>query len=211
MIDTFLFDLDGTLINSPEIIMEGYVEALRVHNPNHIITEDEKTEILGFTLIKAFERHAKNEEHYNSLVDTFKTYTNELSLKMLNAYENAKSVIQYLRSKGYCVGIVTSKSFETVHENLSHVGLEDLFDVIVTSNDTVLHKPNPEPLLYALEKLNKPAKNAIYIGDHENDIKAGKNAYMKTGLVGFTYRLKEAMNEKPDYVFNNLNNIKEIF
>lgn len=210
MIKAILFDLDGTLIDSPDLIIRCYEEALRVHT-NHVPTELEKTNVLGMTLTKAFDKHAKNEKHLEDMIATFRDYSYANTLKMLKPHKNVQNVIQYLRNKEYLVGIVTSKNLENVLENLEQFGLSNSFDCIVTSNDTINHKPDPEPLLYALSKLNVKPEDAIYIGDHENDIKAGNNANMKTGLMGYSYRLNQAMEEKPTYIFSDLDNIKDIF
>ena len=174
-------------------------------------TDIEKTEILGMTLDIAFEEYAKDDEHLEKLINTFREYSKNNAATMLKSYKNAANVIQYLRDKGYLVGIVTSKSRKVVLENLVQTNMEELFDCIVTSDDTTVHKPNAEPLLLALEQLNVSTNEAIYIGDHENDIIAGNNANMKTGLMKYSLRLEQALNNNPTYVFDDLDKIKEKF
>lgn len=212
MIKAILFDLDGTLLDSPKIIMEGYKEAIRKHVSGYNLTESETTAVLGMTLSIAFDRHKENDEHLNEMIDTFREVTNRLTKQGLMFYDNAEEVINYLKAKGYLVGIVTSKNRKIVLENLESVGFDvNIFDCLVTSNDTVLHKPNPDPIIYALEQLNVNSDEAIYIGDHENDIKAGFRAKLKTGLMGYSYRLNEAIKEEPTYIFKDLLDIKNIF
>lgn len=211
MITTFLFDLDGTLIDTPKIIMNGYIKTLKVHVPSYTPTDDEVTEILGMTLRNAFSKHTKDEEHFLKIVESFRKFTHEETLKELNEYKNAKNTIQYLKSKNYKVGIVTSKVLFVVLENLKQVKMENLFDCIVTSDLTKQHKPNPEPLLLALSKLDSSVEEAIYIGDHENDIKAANNANMKSGLVGYSNRYNQSIKENPTYIFNDLEEIKKHF
>lgn len=211
MLTTILFDLDGTLIDSPKIIMQGFEAAISKHVDNYQLTHNEKTEILGMTLTMAFNRFQKDENHLQEMINTFRNKTEELTLKMLHSYENAENVIKYLKRQGYKVGIVTSKSRKVVEMNLELVGLNNLFDIIITSDDTTLHKPNPEPLIYATKKLGVEFFETIYIGDHENDIIAGNNALMKTGLMKYSYRFNEALEHQPTYIFDDLNHLKKIF
>lgn len=211
MLNTFLFDLDGTLIDSPKIIIEGFIDALEKHVPNYVLTEKDKTNILGQTLEKAFEKYKTDEGHYNLLAKTFRETTKIKILNELKAYDYAYEILTYLKSKGFKIGIVTSKVGYAVDESLMSSKLEGLFDVIISFEDTENHKPNPEPILKAINMLNSKISETIYIGDHENDIKAGKNAGVKTALVGFSYRFDEGKKENPNYIFNDLKEIKDIF
>lgn len=208
MIKAVLFDLDGTLVDSPQLIMNAYESALKKHT-NHIPSELEKTSVLGMTLSIAFKDHAKDENHLNELIDEFRRYSYENTNRMLKPYKNVKNVIQYLRDKDYLVGIVTSKNRKTVLENLEAFDLNNMFDCIVTSNDTINHKPHAEPINYAMDLLKVNHLETIYIGDHENDIIAGNNANVKTGLMKYSYRLNQALKQNPTYVFEDLNHIKE--
>jgi len=209
VIDTILFDLDGTLIDSAKIIIKGYLETLKKHNLKNLLDDD--SVILGLTLDKAFAKYVKSDEEYEMLVDTYRKYTSIASDEKLELHYYAAKIIKYLKDKGYLVGIITSKSLKAVKRNLEKFNLEDIFDIIVTSEDTKEHKPSATPILYALEKLGKNCNNAIYIGDHENDIKAAKGALVKSGLVKYSYRYEEALKEKPDYIFETLKDIENIF
>jgi len=209
MIKAIIFDLDGTIVDTPKLIMASFKHSIDV-NTNETLTKDEITYVLGQTLDKAFERFARDDKHLNDMINSFRDYSIAHG-KESNAYTNAKDVIQYLRDKNYLIGIVTSKSRAVVNENLRDLNLSNLFDCVVTYEDTVLHKPNKEPLIKALEILNVKPREAIYIGDHENDIKAGKNAEMKTALMAYSYRYEEATKENPNYIFNNFLEIKNVF
>lgn len=210
MIKAILFDLDGTLMDSPKLIMKSFEGALLEHN-NYQPTELEMTSILGSTLRLAFNKYAKDENHLNKLINTFIKISDENNLIMLNPYKNARNVIQYLRDQKYLIGIVTSNNKKNVLSILKKHEMDHLFDCIVTNEDSSIHKPNAEPILLALDKLGVKPKEAIYIGDHENDIIAGNNAETKTGLMGYSYRLNQAKEQQPTYIFTDLNHIKEIF
>lgn len=210
MIKAILFDLDGTLIDSPKLIMKSFEESLLEHN-NYQPTELEMTSILGSTLTLAFNKYANDEDHLKRLINTFIKISNENNLIMLNPYKNASNVIQYLRDQKYLVGIVTSNNKQNVLSILKNHDMDHLFDCIITNEDSKIHKPNAEPIRLALNKLGVLPNEAIYIGDHENDIIAGNNAKTKTGLMGYSHRLNQAKEQKPTYIFTDLNHIKEIF
>lgn len=208
MIKAFIFDLDGTIIDTPTLIMNSFKHAIS-ENTNYELTQKEITNVLGMTLNMAFKNFANDENHLNDMINSFRNYSLN-NTKELNAYLNATNVIQYLREEGYLLGIVTSKSRKIVEDNLKQLKIYDAFNCIITFEDTTKHKPNPEPLYKALKQLNVDASNAIYIGDHENDIKAGNNAKMQTGLMAYSHRFEEALKEEPTYVFENFLNIKSI-
>lgn len=208
MIKTILFDLDGTIINTPKLIMESFKYAINTHT-NYKLKDDEITNVLGQTLDMAFEPFAKDLNHLNKMIQSFRKYSYE-NENLMSLYDDVHLVLETLKEKGYKLGIVTSKSEKIALKNLKDFKLKKYFSCIVTYNDTVLHKPNKEPLIHALKLLNSNELEAIYIGDHENDIKAGINANMKTGLMKYSHRLNEALKYKPDYVFENFKNVLEI-
>ena len=85
-------------------------------------------------------------------------------------------VLETLRAEGRRLGIVTAKRRATVELAFSFLPLERFFDVVVGSDDTERHKPDPEPLLYALEQLDAEPQQAAYVGDSPFDIRAAKAA-----------------------------------
>jgi pyrophosphatase PpaX len=78
------------------------------------------------------------------------------------------------------VGVVTSKSREFAQRGLRLCALWEFLDVFVSMDDTSVHKPNPEPLIFALEKLRIAPGHAVYVGDSRHDLQAGRAAGMRT-------------------------------
>lgn len=210
MIKAVIFDLDGTLIQSEKIIMDGYAHTMKMHLPKIEITKDDITNFLGQTLENNFKQHTNDQELILKLTQTYRNYTNELSKKELITYPNALAIVKYLKDEKIKLGIVTSKTEEVVKENLKTVGLDGQFEVIIGYESVLNHKPDPEGLLKALTILDVKASEAIYIGDHENDIKAAKNAKMLSCGVTYSYRLEELLFENPTYVVDDLINLEDI-
>ncbi|HHW79205.1 MAG TPA: HAD-IA family hydrolase [Acholeplasmataceae bacterium] len=210
MIKAVIFDLDGTLVQSEEIIMEGFSYAMAKHLPQVIINKDDETNFLGQTLNRSFIKYTKDIETLKKLIETYKEYTNVRMANGLKTYPNAYKIIKYLKDQNVKVGLVTSKTESVAIENLETTKLDGLFDVIIGYNSVSKHKPDPEGLLKALEVLNVNKENAIYIGDHENDIKAAKSAKMLSCGVTYSKRLNEVLLENPTYVIDDLINIEDI-
>lgn len=201
-----IFDLDGTLINTPEMIMSAFEKTILEHHPEYELSNEQTTNVLGQTLDLAFKNFITKEVSMDLMVESYRKYTTHHSFE-LKGYKHLNAVLKALKSRGYLLGIVTSKTNHVVYDNLQELEIENYFDCIVTHNETKLHKPNPEPILYALNELKVSPNEAIYIGDHENDIIAGRNALVKTGLMAYSHRFKEAEVESPNYIFKDLKDI----
>lgn len=149
MIKAVLFDFDGTLINTNELIFESYNYAFK----------------------KVFGRNIKNEEFLklygrplrNSLIEEYGIYGDELTnrYRFFNAENHDKLVKSFpgtyeglylLKENGYKLGIVTSKRLHMVMRGINFLSLNDLFMAIITPDDTEKHKPDPEPILLGCKK-----------------------------------------------------------
>ena len=93
--------------------------------------------------------------------------------------------VSQLKEKGYKQCIVTSRTTESTLRYLDLFNKQDLFDGMVTCDDTDRHKPEPEPILLGLEKMESAPEEAIMIGDGVFDIKCANNAGVKSALVGW--------------------------
>lgn len=209
-IDTILFDLDGTLTTSPEIIIAGYEHVMKQHFPEVKLTEDEKSAFLGRTLINNFNQYTSDEDKLISMEKVYRDYTNTVSKTQLRTYPNAIELIEELLAKNIKIGIVTSKSYPVAMMDMKTVGLDKYFDVVVGYEQTEKHKPEPDSLLKAAKMLKSSPDTTIYIGDHENDIIAANSAKMQSVAVSYSLRFEEALRQNPTYIVDDLIHIKEI-
>ena len=113
-----------------------------------------------------------------------------------------EDVLVQLRDEGRRLGIVTAKRRQTVELAFARLPIEHLFEVVVGGDETERHKPDPEPLLLALERLHARPEEAAYVGDAPFDIKAAKGAGLYA--IGVTWggiHARERMEaEGPDAV-----------
>lgn len=210
MIKTFLFDLDGTLIQTPEIILKTFKITFEKYFPEIKLSQDEESNLLGHTLFETFETYTKDQKLIDEMVSFYRMTSESFIEKGLQSYEGALETFQYLKQKKRKIGIVTSKMIEVATHHLELVGLIAFVDHVIGYEDTKLHKPNPDPILKAIEIFNVKPKETIYIGDHENDIKAAKAANIKSCAVTYSMRTKQMLFENPDFVIDELKNIKDL-
>jgi len=182
MIKAVIFDIDGVLLDSFEANLRFYQD-LMIKAGYRPPTKEKFQHLFHLTLIGVIKIITKSssETEINRIFELGKSH------KMLRATEpppmikNAEKVVDILHKK-YLLGIVTSRIKETVYESPELAKLQKHFKVAVSYQDTINHKPHPEPLLLAAKKLEVRPEECVYVGDVENDIKAGKDAGMKTIL-----------------------------
>jgi pyrophosphatase PpaX len=131
---------------------------------------------------------------------------------MARPFDGVGQVIAELRSRGYAIGVVTSKSRELACRGLSLCSLDGMIDQSVFLEDTERHKPEPDPISRGLEKLNALPSQAAYVGDSRFDIMAGRAAGVCTiaALWGPAPRV-ELERERPDFLAKDVAGLLEIF
>ena len=167
-----LFDFDGTLINTNELIFESYRVAFR-SVLNREITFEEILSLYGRPLYPSLMEYGEEGER---LYDIYRKFNSDNHDKMAKAFDGACEGVRILKDKGYLLGIVTSKRLHMVERGLKIMGLSDIFDVIITPDDTEKTKPDPEPVLCGCKKLGVLPSDTFYVGDSVFDMESGKGA-----------------------------------
>ncbi len=204
-----LFDLDGTLLQSTKIILDVFESIIKSYF-NVDLDDKTLTSFLGYTLWQTFEKYTDDQALIDEIVVEYRKQTEALIHERLESYPNALETINYYKGHNIKVGIVTSKINRVALSHLKLVGLDQAIDHIVGFDDCEVHKPNPEPLLKALKYFNVEAKDALYVGDHENDIIAARNAGIESCAVTYSNRLEEMLAEQPTYVIDDLSNLEDL-
>ncbi|MDQ0225311.1 pyrophosphatase PpaX [Bacillus sp. 7586-K] len=207
-INTLLFDLDGTLINTNELIIESFLHTLNKYYPDKYKRED-VFPFIGPTLYETFE--SINPEKMEEMVEVYRKFNHEQHDKLVTEFETVFETIQTLKEKGFKLGIVTTKIRTTVNMGLKLTKLDQFFDVVVTLDDVEHAKPNPEPIFKALEQLDAKPEEAIMVGDNHHDIGAGKNAGTKTAGVAWSIKGRDYIESfQPDYVLDKMSDLLAI-
>lgn len=178
-----LFDLDGTLIDSGPIIMASMRHASVTVLGREPDEEAVRAAIGGQGLIS--QMRDLDPDRVDELIDVYRAH-NEPLHATLETFEGIPELLHALVQRGHQLGIVTAKRRSTVHLAFDRFPfLQDLTDVLVGSEDTGRHKPDPDPVLEALRRLGATPEEAVYVGDSPFDIKAGNAAGATTIAVGW--------------------------
>jgi pyrophosphatase PpaX len=196
---TVLFDLDGTLLDSIRLIVDSYHHALRVHGlPAR--TDDEWLAGVGTPLRVQFRPWADRPELFAALIETYRDYNLANHDDSVSAYPGVVAMVRRIRAAGRRTGLVTSKLRGGAERGLRTLGLEGAMDVVIAADDVTHPKPDPEPVLLALERLGVPAEGAIYVGDSVHDMESGRRAGVATGAVLWgPFRREQLVGTAPDH------------
>ena len=176
-----LFDLDGTLIDSIDLLLQS-MEAAFADHPRRP-TRAQWVAGSGTPLRTQLGEWCDHPEDVNGLVDRYRTYQDAHLEQMTTMYPDVAETIAWARAAGHAIGLVTSKGRIMTGRSLRHVGLHEAFDAIVTYEETASHKPMPDPVLLALERLGIAAERAIFVGDSPHDMGSGRAAGVRTAAA----------------------------
>jgi pyrophosphatase PpaX len=174
-----LFDLDGTLIDSIELILNSAKHAFR-DREGHVPTDAEWLTGVGIPLVAMFRRYTRDDADVDALIGKYREYQLANHDRLVRCYDLVVETVDSLRAVGHPLGIVTSKTGWLAQRGLDNVGLGSHFDVIVGCDTCDLHKPDPGPVLFALERLGYAPEEAVFVGDSIYDIQAGNAAGVTT-------------------------------
>lgn len=210
MYKNFLFDIDGTIVDTEKQIINALQKVLKEE-----LNIDKKYEELLFVLGTPGNNSLKELNIPDNIFDDilYKWSNNiGLAINEMEIFSGIEDIIKDLYNKNLNLGVVTSKNSEELKNEFTPFNLNKYFKTIVTASDTKLHKPNPDPILKAMENLNITKENTIYIGDSIYDMMSAKSAGISFGLAIWGAPTSEGLNNV-DYYFNNpkdiLNLIKD--
>ena len=180
-----LFDLDGTLVDSIELILSSARHAF-VGFAGHAPTDDEWRASIGRPLQKVLLEYSSGDGiEAERLLGRYREYQLEHHDRLLHAYDRVVDTLRALSAAGHPLAIVTSKSDWLARRAVEYVGISDLFPVLVGCDTCINHKPHPEPVQRALALLGAEPANALFVGDSPHDIESGRAAGVYT--VGATW------------------------
>jgi pyrophosphatase PpaX len=169
-----LFDLDGTLIDSGPIILASMQHATQTVLGREIAADELAATIGGQGLVAQMQ--ALDPDRVDELVEAYRVHNDPLH-ETLEAFAGMVDVLPRLRDGGRKLGIVTAKRHRTVSLALDRFPwLAEQFDVVIAHEDTVRHKPDPDPVLAAIARFDASPSATAYVGDSPFDIRAAKAA-----------------------------------
>ncbi|CAM3887596.1 pyrophosphatase PpaX [Alkalicoccus chagannorensis] len=201
-IDTVLFDLDGTLIDTMDLIVTSFQHTLDAYFPG-TYTRQDIAGFIGPPLSETFER--LNPDHVEEMIEVYRRFNHEHHDDLVRAYHGVDHTLEKLHEEGYAMAVVTTKRHDTARKGLQLMNMEKYFPVVVALDDVTRWKPDPEPVDQALHKLGRQAEKAIMIGDSEHDILAGKNAGAYAAGVAWSIKGREHLERfAPDVMLETM-------
>ena len=192
-----LFDLDGTLIDSGAMILASLRHATRTVLAREI-PDEELLALVGGPGLQA-EMRALDECRATELVRCYREH-NEPLHRGLRPCDGVLNVLRTLKAQGRRLGVVSAKRRKTIELAFDVLPLRRYFDVVVSADDTERHKPDPEPLAFALAVVGSEPTEAAYVGDSPFDIRAAKaGGLFSVGVTwGGIHARERLAREEPD-------------
>ena len=196
-----LFDLDGTLIDSTEAILESFSVAFKTfgqHVPDDALIKAE----IGHPLDAMFSTLGVGKEEVDAYVHAYKMHYREISCAKTILLPEVREAVE-LAAKNAILGVVTTKTAKYSIELLEHMGLMSYFEVLIGREDVINPKPDPEPIQKALAKLPSDTDSVWMVGDTCMDMLAAKAAYIDCVAVSCGYGSLEDLRLCSDNICKN--------
>jgi pyrophosphatase PpaX len=181
-LQTMLFDLDGTLIDSVRLILDSYHHTLKTHGfPAR--SDEEWLRGVGTPLRVQFAKWADDPQVLEALITTYREYNLTHHDRMVSVYPGVVDAVRTIKPLGVRTGLVTSKNRQGALRGLALVRLEALMDVLVCADEVDNPKPHPEPVEKAVTLLGADPATTVYVGDSIHDMQSGRAAGVLTAAV----------------------------
>lgn len=170
-----LFDLDGTLADSIALLLASFHHTFDAHH-KPVPPDVEWIAGIGTPLISQIRGFVPDEDEAQQMILTYREFQRTRHDEMLREFDGVADTLALLKADGHPMALVTSKTNDLAHRALDWLHLTDHIDVVVGMDSTERHKPDPEPVRFALEALGSTPDNALFLGDSPHDIAAGNAA-----------------------------------
>ncbi|MBN2876728.1 MAG: HAD-IA family hydrolase [Bacilli bacterium] len=208
-IDTILFDLDGTLISSIELIIITFEKTFKHYMPERTFSRQDFIDMIGPPLKETFKIKSLDPKTIEEMIQFYRDNYIRSELEYIDIYPNVKETIKLFYERGYNLGVVTTKFKVSATPSLEHYGLTQYLTGNCYEDDITHHKPHPEPIFYALKQFDH-YDTVLMVGDTASDIMAGRNAGALTCAVDWSIKRKQIEEIKPDFWISDFKQLIEI-
>lgn len=194
--DTILFDFDGTVMDTNNVIIQSWQHTFRT-----LQNREQDVEKIISTFGEPLETTIKYlfpDVPVQDAAEVYRSYHYDNFGELINVFPGIRELLRELKKRDYKVGLVTSRLRKTTMQGLEKYELASYFDVIVTADDTTKHKPDPEPINIALKRLGSLPEKSMMLGDTMFDMRCAKNAGVDPVLVGWALAVTEEEKNGPD-------------
>ncbi|WP_313893003.1 pyrophosphatase PpaX [Psychrobacillus sp.] len=203
-----LFDFDGTLLDTNELIIQSFLHVLGGRFPGKYDRES-VLPFLGPTLYESM--NSVDPTLTKELMEEYRAWNSQMHDQMAVPFDGVVETLHALKEQGYKLAIVSTKRKVMINRGLKLMGCEALFDTIVGLDDVQNPKPDPEPIELALEKVGVEKQDALMIGDNFHDIVGGQRAGVDTAAVAWSMKGEAFLaTYKPTYVLRHISDLLAI-
>lgn len=200
MIKGIIFDFDGTIINTNDLIVESLRKASETVLGKKL-SDSLLNKILGRTLDE--QMHMIDETHKKELEAFYREYYNTHREAGTFLYEGFQKVFEVIHQDGYQMSILSNKSTRGICHGLEKFNLDQYFPVICSMDDVEVGKPDPEGINKVLKEMELTPEEVILVGDSPHDIEAGHALGIKTVLVDWSIIPMDHFEVQPDEIIND--------
>lgn len=206
---TILFDLDGTLLDTNDLIIGSFLHTLEQFFPEKRFSREDIIPHLGKTLadvMRAFDEH-----RIEDMMRVYREHNFHSHDAMVQIFPHVQDVLSVLHEKGIKMGVVTTKQRNVVEMGLQLFDLTKYMSTIVTIQDVEQPKPHPEPVLKAMAEIGALAQSTLMVGDSSYDIEAGQRAGVDTAGVAWSLKGVAYLEQySPTYILNGMPDLLHI-
>lgn len=206
--DTVLFDFDGTLADTNELISEAHFRVVQEYFPGRF-QRDRMHDFNGPPLEEIYGElnHAQKDE----MIAKYRVYAQELHDASIQLFPGIKEMLVRVHSAGVKIGIVSTKRKDTLQRYIWHLEIAHYVDAVVGMGDYTHPKPHPEALVVAMERLHSEKAHTLMVGDNYHDIEAGNRAGVQSVFVGWSQKAVETiLPYHPNFIVTNVLELEEL-
>lgn len=205
---TVIFDFDGTLANTNQVIINSFKHTYNTFGID--FDEDYIMSTFGEPLLTTMNRDF-GKYNIEDVLTCYRDYQINRFNEEVFLYDTVTDTLKYLKEKGIRTAIVTSRMRKSTVDALENFKISSYFDVIVSADDTLNHKPHKDPLIKAINELNSKTSETYYVGDSRFDMECAINAEAIPVLVGWQKNSKElAQKYRIKYVLDSMWDLTKI-
>lgn len=209
MIDTVLFDLDGTIVDTNELIISSFMNVMNQPDVSPL-TREQIIPHMGLTLEQQL-RTFSGQDDVTSLITAYREYSAIHHDAMVAPFPEVNIVLARLQAEGLKLGVVTTKIRATTEKVLKLFELDQYMQVIITLDDVEHPKPHAQPIERALEALGSSPETTLMVGDSPADLKSAAAAGVRSAGVAWSLKGEAELSKyKPTYILQQMSDLYEL-
>lgn len=199
MINTVLIDFDGTIMDTNQVIIDSWQETFR-----RLEGREAELDVILDTFGEPLEGTMRDffpDKPLEEGLEIYRSYQRTNYLSSIHLFPGIRELLDELMQRQVNMALVTSRLKFTTDQALDSFDLRKYFGYVVTADDVTRHKPDPQCIEVALEKIGASAEDAIMIGDTKHDVQCAHNAGMPSVIVSWSMALAKELREgfPPEY------------